>query len=1670
MHIPPLKKSLFRNKKEALTGLVVVMLATTFLNIVPEFFQGLSSMADEQSIQAQLTPAPPTTRYIIVDEDGSNSNDNQCTVHGISEAFPVSPPNNCNINEAINTANNDLSVPITDPITILFATTLPQVNLESPDLPSILRINSPVIIDGCQSADCSVKEIIRGHADSLWAFKIDTLQDVTIKNIAFTHFLDTKSAPIRSGDKDPPWDLSVVTIEDNYFGTTDGETFVSDNVIVHGIILFLDTTANKPPSILVRNNVFYGTQGTPIYISAKEDRGSECTDIAEDVQVSDASLHITNNKIGVKKDGSGGEGGNQSGDEWGDTSKFGFAGIFICGVHTEIDKNIIGNSRLNPSPIPGMLITRSSAQIHHNEMGVSGSSSNTNIYGKGISLVLNYSTPSFTNGSQIYDNTIGNIKRGNCNSAIYSVDVGEEACSGTAVEILSSTHNLVYGNQIGSKLSENEGYGISMRGFISGSGSISPTTSATSFNKIFKNEISYNKADGIFASAALKQYPSDFSCSDSSSGSSFPPQNCFNTFSQNKIFRNGRYNEPVASVSSSGLVFPAGGPTPPPFPAGGIGIDLKSGSGSTDDNYAEQKEGSTPWPDGTDNDTDISTNDSGDADKGANDLLNYPVINPNTGAPAPNSTSTEIHGNMSTNKDGKFWIEEFRVRCDAENDDPSSVDSTNALNGKCDTDQKGSSLGEEIKFVNGQGFEFLCGALVTKGPANLTGTWSCKPEDFGIDFNGGLITSTATEVPEGSAPKTGKDIVPVVALKYSCELANAVLNTSPCSSITGETLKKDSRLALPPGGLGGLEANIIQALQNTSEFSEDVFIPTPDLSITKKVRGCTGTTKESCVVNSFQPETTTGNSTTVEYRVDTFNNGNSYFPVSVVDNQPTGVTFNQSQCEYFIVDTITDARPTTGAQPCTFTSMNLTIPGSPGTIALPDKKHLVVYLLATVNGTGTLTNVGTVTESVICPAGSASPAANCTSEARVIIQAAPGDVTLTKTVTPSTVTSGSSPQEVRYTVTLTKDSSTTIFNATLSDVFPTTPVAMAYKDCSVSVTPSTSSASFACPPFPPAAIPSPGNLHSGNIAEEITQIVYTYKGAVPANAVTSGPGVTVANTAELIGFTTDPINKQAIANLNILPPGSTGTGSVTIKHVFDSADTGAAIATVTSSTSPIDKDYFIVVTFNDLPTTGITGFKLSNNFAVTAANLNTPMAYSDCQINYFGVTPTGAPVTCTIPTIGGTTEFYPAGINIPQGLTKIIVKYKGRIAASAVAAGNTAYVINQAVVDAPGIADVVRALGTASADATLNINGPGVPAGTGNISITKTADNNVTGNDRSSERIYTPDEVVNYTVTILNNGTGIASGATLRDSLSRNLTDIASDPLPTGSTEGFQENNLTVSSLSIPTGSAGVIVKYRGTLKGNSQFDLSDFNLDSSADPLKDEDFYAPTDADIEENIDLANNNHKDENELLDVRDNKYVSLGDGGDVVIDLGKKVIVDGSGDDFGILEIDHDVDDKDQETEAYTVYVSQDGQTFKKVTSSSTDTDSFDLGRADMTWVQFIKIEDDSVETKADAPGADIDAICLFNIGIQLPNIAEVQFNDQRLTDGELVTVDVTDVFDESLDDSDCVEPEGPAPVIVFPPGPPNIVVPPPENLPITGTMAVIGIMSVIVGWRLRRRNN
>ncbi len=1675
MNIPHLKKSLFRNRKEAFVGSIIIMLAVTFLNVVPELGQSLSSQADDVLVNAQAPSTPPNTRYILVDKDGNATlMISICAIHPAGDPYP-SPANFCSLSDAIYAANNDTG---TDTITIVFSNTLTTINLTSDEVFPITRPNGPLVIDGCQSTDCSTKEIIRGYFDSSnpsdnseWAFKIDTSQKVTIQNIAFTHFLDKEAFPIRSGEDSGPWFTGEVTVQDNYFGSVDGQTLNSDHASVNGVFLKLDPSAIVTPKIVIRNNVLYNIQANGVIITAQKPSSTEsCTN--DETFVSSANAQISNNKIGIKKNNTGGEGSYTSGDEWGDASKEGLAAIFVCGIHAEIDNNIIGNSRLNPSAtgVVTIFLAKTNANVHHNQIGAlsTGSGSNTNIYGQGIVAFLNYSTPDFINGNQIHDNFIGNIKRGDCNTNSYSSDVGQGACSGTAINITASTHNIVYGNQVGNELNENDGYGIAIDGFVAGSGSLLPSTLASSFNKIFKNTISYNKADGISVRAAQKLSLvgafADFTCSDSSSGSTFPPQNCFNTFSQNQIFRNGRYSDnPVAGFG------------PPIFPGGGIGIDLKSGSGTTlDIDYPEQKEGATASTNGTSNDSDITFNDAtpgfgcgslpspcNDLDKGGNDLLNYPFIHPTLGTPTPNSTRTEIHGNLNTSKDGRYWVEVFRVRCDAETDN-GNVTETNALTGQCDTDHDHTGI-EGI--ANGQGFEFLCGSYVTKSSSN-TGEWDCKPADFGNTFNGGLITSTATEVRDVGVPLNfGKNIVPAVSLKYTCELAGIVFGTNvsglgqPCNGKAGTSDYTN---------LLGLEANIVQALGNSSEFSQDVFIATPDLSITKKVRGCTGTTKESCTINTFGSETTTANSTTVEYRLDAFNNGNSALAISVNDTQPTGITFNQVQCEYFIVDSVSDTRPTSGAQPCLFSAMNLSIPGGSGTIAIPDKKHLVVYLLATVNGSGTISNIGTVTESSLCPTGSATPATNCSSEARVIVQAAPGDVSLSKTVTPSTITSGSIPQDVTYTVTLTKEAGTVISNDTWSDTFPTTPVAMTYKDCTVTVTPASASAGINCPTFPAPA--TPGNLHAGNLVKEITQIIYTYKGTIPANAVTSGTGTTVTNTTEFIGFNgAINVNKQASASLNILPPGSTGTGSVTLKHVFDNADTGATVATVTSSTAVIDKDYFIVVTFANLPTSGISNFKLSNNFAVTTANLNTPMTYSDCQINYFGATPSGAPVTCTIPAIGGSTEFYPTGITIPQGLTKIIVKYKGHIAASSVAAGNTAYIINRSQVDAPGIADVVRALATASADATLNINGPGAPTGTGNITINKSADNNVTTNDRSEERIYTPDETVNYTVTILNNGTGIANGATLKDSVSRNFTNLTADSLPTGSAGGFSENNLTVSSLNIPTGSAGVTLKYRGTLKGNSQFSLSEFDLDSSADPLDDEDFYAPTDADIEENIDITNNNHKDENDALDAPDNKYVSLGNGGDIVIDLGKKVIVDGSGDDFGILEIDHDIDDKDQTTEAYTVLVSQDGDNFEKVTSSSTDSDQFDLGRAHMSWAQFIKIEDDSIETKASAPGADIDAVCLFNIGVQLPNTAEVQFGDQRLTDNELVTVDVTDVFDDQLDDSDCVEPEAPAPVIVFPPGPPEtVVVPPPERLPVTGPLFALGTVWLLAGLIAKKR--
>src|SRR4030065_102567 len=100
---PKFPRILFKTKKETLVGLTLIMLATTFLNIVPEFFQGLSSMADEQ-VTAQAPSTPPNTRFVFIDEDGDELSE-PCTIHPDNTTVLPTTIDLCTLQEAVNTVS-----------------------------------------------------------------------------------------------------------------------------------------------------------------------------------------------------------------------------------------------------------------------------------------------------------------------------------------------------------------------------------------------------------------------------------------------------------------------------------------------------------------------------------------------------------------------------------------------------------------------------------------------------------------------------------------------------------------------------------------------------------------------------------------------------------------------------------------------------------------------------------------------------------------------------------------------------------------------------------------------------------------------------------------------------------------------------------------------------------------------------------------------------------------------------------------------------------------------------------------------------------------------------------------------------------------------------------------------------------------------------------------------------------------------------------------------------------------------------------------------------------------------------------------------------------------------------------------------------------------------------
>ncbi len=379
---------------------------------------------------------------------------------------------------------------------------------------------------------------------------------------------------------------------------------------------------------------------------------------------------------------------------------------------------------------------------------------------------------------------------------------------------------------------------------------------------------------------------------------------------------------------------------------------------------------------------------------------------------------------------------------------------------------------------------------------------------------------------------------------------------------------------------------------------------------------------------------------------------------------------------------------------------------------------------------------------------------------------------------------------------------------------------------------------------------------------------------------------------------------------------------------------------------------------------------------------------------------------------------------------------------------------------------------------TLTIaGGTGVGSG-GTFEVTKTVEN--------PQTLYAVDggstDSLVYRITIKNNES-LTRTYSLEDSIPTTFKDTVSVLDAAGGTNATVPGIVKVTNISLLPGETKTL-RYSVDFKSANDFPLSLYSLDHNADPQDDSDFYADDVKD--ENIENDNNQFTDEDDITDAPDGKFVSLGEDGSIIVDVGtKKVIVDGEGDDFGLFTIDNHALDFDRDDEDVKVSVSQDGINYKNLSGDTT----FDLGDGDLPWARYVKIEDNTNTsvTQSGAAGVDLDAVCLFNLGVAVTNQANVTMANAIGSASNTIYVNVSEAFDDPLTKSDCretgttitTENRQPRTVELPPPPTPYSPIPTPSPyfppsapvLPKTGTEALPLMASGLLGvmaWIARRK--
>ncbi len=1286
--------SLFALKQKTAVKLIAIMSVFAFvINLTPELYRDVASQASEEGgeVTAAAPPTAPSGKYIFVGQNGSaNSSPTDCTIQTSAVGYNPSATNGCNINEAAIRAQSDTT---TDQITIVVSDAIPTIGLDS-DVIHVLRNSTGLLIFNGIKSNGTTKTVITdgntGHATRFYAFNLNesnshVKQNITITNFAFTQMQalsGTQGAVAIGADGGAGLrNIGHLTITDNYFGTTDGQTLVQNNFIFHGIRLGLDAQVTQA-NINISGNNFYNVV-TPVQLYSFDDSvvlsqtqtSSRCIS-----SVNPDEVIISNNVMGTAKNFAvntsiAGEGA------WSG------AAIDICSIgQLKIDGNTIANSLgsgldfdaglgLNLGNAnhfdTGIYLKRSSGIVSNNLIGgnLLGSTLEWAIFGYGIYIDDSFRGPASVN--LIDNNVINNIwpPAGSafddaCTADRYTLESEGRACGGSAIVLDSTKGNFVSYNYIGNPIFNNWGYGIEVKGEFK---TIPPVPGATQFpsynNKIFKNSIYYNKADGVLVDTINRPETSPVG-SDCTApglgGGTVVINNCNNAIFQNLFLRNGNYNGTAFGDIS-------------PSPEGGIGIDLKS---ITD--ISEQKYGLVQFTgSGTLNDTDISLNDSNDTDLGGNGVLNTAVIH-GSGATENPTTFETIRGDIGGLANGKYWVEVFTVNCPAELLSTTPVINTSNAANNCDTDSRpGGDINNPSRATYGQGAIFLCGVYLEKTATTDSDQWECSPGEFNTTFNGGLLTSTVTTVETGSirlnyesAGPAGSSFIPgydAAPLTFSCELMDLVFtNITPCADVES-----------PSEGVhpGQYQAIFVSALlQTTSEFGANTFIASGSIGTSKTVRECTSSS--SCNTATFANNVNRIPGEYVEFKIEMQNDTGDLINPTFSDALPSQLEWVSGSCQVFSGITnsqslATGARPALAletARPCTISGQNISY--ATGGSQINNGQKRAVYAIARVRTTstsGVYTNIATM----IAGEHGCLTAEPCRPSASVTVTAAPVSQ-LIKTIQPGdlhtqTLTAPTTNTTVNYKIVmvLTGLDKDNIESVNITDNFPRTVRSgtfATYSNCRVTVQVNASPigpsrdcaniSSINSTDTTPVAIWD-GTMvdYIPNFTDQLT-VTITYQSSVPPLTTTDTTNTTLTNTARLNRGTT--VAAQDSTTLIITPPTQAPQQVVPTFHKQIRACTGTTVDTCTGAFSEtglsnVAPGSTVEFRFEATSSSGATfAFRDPAPTGMTfATSANSCLAYAGiAQLGGSAARPTTGSSPCTFDTTSGTQVLNTSNVTI----------------------------------------------------------------------------------------------------------------------------------------------------------------------------------------------------------------------------------------------------------------------------------------------------------------------------------------------------------------------------------------------------------------------------------------